>query len=90
MYYDFRKYRLKIIYSGTNFSSFLDFRLILSITAQSIFAVELSVWARWKGILIDNITKIKNNNNSNNKKNYLGSLKMALPKKYNFNIFQIW
>jgi hypothetical protein len=33
-YHVFRKYRLKTIYSGTNFSSFLDFRLILSITAQ--------------------------------------------------------
>jgi hypothetical protein len=32
----FRKYRLKTIYSGTNFSSILDFRLILihSITPQ--------------------------------------------------------
>jgi hypothetical protein len=53
-YYVFRKYRLKIIYSGTNFSSFLDVRLILSITAQSVFAVKLSAWARWKGILIEN------------------------------------
>jgi hypothetical protein len=43
----------------------LDFRLILSITAQLIFAVEPTIWARWKGILIDNITKIKNNNNTN-------------------------
>jgi hypothetical protein len=33
-YHVFRKYRLKTIYIGTNFSSFLDFRLILSITAQ--------------------------------------------------------
>jgi hypothetical protein len=39
-YHVFRKYRLKNIYSGTNFSIFFDFRLILSITAQSIFAVE--------------------------------------------------
>jgi hypothetical protein len=59
----FRKYRLKTIYGGTNFSSFLNFRLILSITAQSIFTVEPSAWARWKCILIENITKIKNNNN---------------------------
>jgi hypothetical protein len=27
--------------------------------AQSIFAVEPSAWARWKGILIENITKIE-------------------------------
>jgi hypothetical protein len=39
----FRKYSLKTIYSGTNFKSFLDFRLILSITAKSIFAVKPSV-----------------------------------------------
>jgi hypothetical protein len=58
-YHVFRKYRLKTIYSGTNFSSFLDFRLILFITAQSIFAVEPSAWASWKGILMENITKIK-------------------------------
>jgi hypothetical protein len=70
-------------------SSFLDFRLILSITAQSIFAVEPSVWARWKDILLDIITKIKNNNNSNNFF-FLGSLKTELPKKHIFNIFQIW
>jgi hypothetical protein len=57
-YHIFRKYRFKIIY-GTNFSSFLDFRVIHSITAQSIFEVEPSAWARWKGILIENITKIK-------------------------------
>jgi hypothetical protein len=57
-YHVFRKNRLKTIYSGTHFSSFLDFRLIFSITTQSIFAVEPSVWARWKGILIENITKI--------------------------------
>jgi hypothetical protein len=31
---------------------------MLSITAQSIFPVEPSAWARWKGILIENITKI--------------------------------
>jgi hypothetical protein len=54
-----QKYRLKTIYSGTNFSSLLDFRLILSITAQSIFAVEPSAWARWIGISIENFTKIK-------------------------------
>jgi hypothetical protein len=56
-YHVFRKYRLKSIYSGTNFLSFLDFRFILSITAQSIFALEPSAWPRWKGILIDNFTK---------------------------------
>jgi hypothetical protein len=51
----FQKYTQKTIYSGINFSSFLDFRLILSITAQSIFAVEPSAWTRSKGILIENI-----------------------------------
>jgi hypothetical protein len=45
--------------------TFLDFLLILSITAQSIFAVEPSTRARWKGILIKNITKIKNKKNNN-------------------------
>jgi hypothetical protein len=54
-YHVFRKYRLKL-FIGTKFSSFLDFRLILSITAQSIFAVE-NCWKGWKGILIDNFTK---------------------------------
>jgi hypothetical protein len=44
-------YRLKTIYSGANFSLVLDPRRILSITAHSIFAVESSAWARWKGIL---------------------------------------
>jgi hypothetical protein len=58
----FRKYRLKTIknyYSGTHFLSLLDFRLILSITAQSILTVEPNAWARWKGFLIENITKKK-------------------------------
>jgi hypothetical protein len=73
------------MYSGTNFSNFLDFRVILSITAQSIFAVEPSVWARWKGILIENITKIKKQQQL--LFFYLGSLKMELPKKRIFNIF---
>jgi hypothetical protein len=41
-------------YNGTNFSSFLDFRVILSITAQSIFVVEPSAWYCWKDILIEN------------------------------------
>jgi hypothetical protein len=68
-YHIFRKYPLKTIYSGTNFSSFLDFRLILSITAQSIFAVKRSACARWKGISID---KNKKNNNNNNFLFYLG------------------
>jgi hypothetical protein len=45
-YQVFQKYRLKNIYSGTNI------RVILSITAQSIFAVKASAWARWKGILL--------------------------------------
>jgi hypothetical protein len=39
---------------GTNFSSFLDCRFILSITAQSNFAAEPSAWARSKGISIEN------------------------------------
>jgi hypothetical protein len=38
------------------------FRVILSITAQSICVVESSAW---KGILIKNITKIKNKKNNN-------------------------
>jgi hypothetical protein len=62
--HDFLKYRLKTIYSGAKFSSFLDFRLLLSITAQTILAVEPT--ARWEGILIENITKIKNKKNNNN------------------------
>jgi hypothetical protein len=49
------------IYSSTNFSSFLDFRVIFSITAQSIFLVEASAWACWKGILKENFKKIKKN-----------------------------
>jgi hypothetical protein len=61
-YYVFRKYRLKTIYSGTNFSRFFYSRLILSITAQPIFAVAPSAWACWKGILIRNIKKENNNN----------------------------
>jgi hypothetical protein len=40
-----------------------DFRLILSITAHCIFAVEPSVGARWKGILIENIYKNKKTKN---------------------------
>jgi hypothetical protein len=83
-YHVFRKYRLKTIYSGTNFSSFLDFRLILSITAQSIFAAEPSSWARWKGISIDNFTKMKNNNNIF--LFYFGLLKWNYPK----NVFLIF
>jgi hypothetical protein len=49
------------------FSIYLVFysaSIFYSITAQSIFAVKPSAWARWKGILIENI--IKNNKNSNN------------------------
>jgi hypothetical protein len=65
-YHVFRKYRLKTIYSGTNFLSFLDFPLILSITTQSIFVVEPSAWARWKRILIENITKNKNKTTKKN------------------------
>jgi hypothetical protein len=33
------------------------FDLLLYITAQSIFAIEPDAWARWKGILIENIKK---------------------------------
>jgi hypothetical protein len=33
----------------------LDVRVILSIKAQSVFGLEPSAWARWKGILIENI-----------------------------------
>jgi hypothetical protein len=63
--YVFRKYRLKTIYSGTNFSRFLDFRLILSITTQSIFALEASAWARWKGSSIEKSKNEKKNYNNN-------------------------
>jgi hypothetical protein len=47
-----------------------------------MFAVEPSDWARWKGILIENIKKIKKQEKQH--KNfffYLGSLKMELPQK---------
>jgi hypothetical protein len=56
--------------NGTNFSSFLDFRFILSITAQSIFALEPSAWTCWEGISIDNFTKLKNKKNNNNKTHF--------------------
>jgi hypothetical protein len=51
-------------------------RVKLSITAQSMFAVEPSVWARWKGILIENITKIKKQEKQQQQLSffYLGSL----------------
>jgi hypothetical protein len=62
----FSKILSKKYLSGTNFSSFLDLRVILSITAQSIFPIEPSAWARWKDILIENITKIKNKKSKNN------------------------
>jgi hypothetical protein len=68
----------------------LDFQLILSITAQSIFAVEPSAWARLKGILIENLTKIENKkNNNNNFLFYLGSLKMELPKNLFLILFKL-
>jgi hypothetical protein len=54
-YHVFRKYRLKTFYSGTNFSSLLNFRLI---TAQSIFVVEPRVWSRWKGPLTEKINGV--------------------------------
>jgi hypothetical protein len=61
---------------------------LLSITAQTIFAIKSS--ACWKGILIENNTKIKNKkNNNDNFYFWLGSLKMELPKMLIFNIFQI-
>jgi hypothetical protein len=75
----FQKYR--IIFSGTNFSRFLDSRLILSISAQSIFAVEPSVWARWTGILTEKIKK---------KQIFLlGVTENVITQKRIFNIFQI-
>jgi hypothetical protein len=69
------------INSGTNFSSFRDLQLILSITVQSIFAVEQSSWARWKDISKDNFTKIKNKIKQQQQFFYVGSLKMELLKK---------
>jgi hypothetical protein len=50
--------------------------MLLSITAQSIFAVEPSAWARWKGILIEIIAKIKNKKNNN--KNFVFYLCMGI------------
>jgi hypothetical protein len=47
--------------------------------------VEPSAWARWKGILIENIPK--NSNSNNDFFFYLGSLNMELPKKKGFFIF---
>jgi hypothetical protein len=48
---------------------------------------EPSAWARWKGILIENITKPRKTTTF-----YflLGSLKKELSKKRIFNIFQTW
>jgi hypothetical protein len=86
-YHVFRKYRLKTIHSGTNFPSFLDFRLLLSITAQSIFAVEPTVSARWKGISIDNFTKIKNKKNNNIIFVLLGVTENGITQKNIFLIF---
>jgi hypothetical protein len=60
IYLDFRKYHFKTIHSGSNFLRSLDSRVVLSVTAQSIFGVEPSVSAHWKGILFK---KLKNNNN---------------------------
>jgi hypothetical protein len=53
--------------SGTNFSRVLDSLLILSITAQSIFVVEPSVWARWEGTLTGNAS----NNNYKKKTDFI-------------------
>jgi hypothetical protein len=47
--------------------------------------VEPSAWACWKNILKENFK----NTTKTTKKIYLGSLKMELPKKLIFNIFQI-
>jgi hypothetical protein len=52
--------------------------------------VEPSAWACWKGILIENLKKIKKQEKQQQQLFfYLGSLKMELPKKRIFNIFQI-
>jgi hypothetical protein len=51
-----------------------------------MFAVEASAWARWKGILIENIKNIKNNNNFF----FLLGFTENEPKKRIFNIFQSW
>jgi hypothetical protein len=40
-----------------NYSSFIDFQVILSIMAQSVFVVEPSAWPCWKGIFIENLKK---------------------------------
>jgi hypothetical protein len=85
-YHSFRKYRLKTIYNGTNFSSFLDFRLILSITAQSIYVVEASAWTQWKGILIEIIKKTTKKTTTTFK---LRSLKMELLKKHILIFFKL-
>jgi hypothetical protein len=69
-YYFFRKYRLKTIYSGTNFSSFLGFRFYHS-----------SVNFCDRTNCLDSLeNKNKKNNNNNVFLSYLGLLKMKLPK----------
>jgi hypothetical protein len=47
--------------------------------------VEPSAWARWKGILIEHITKIKNKKKQQHFFYFLG-----VAEKHIFNIFQIW
>jgi hypothetical protein len=63
-------------------------RDVLYFIAQSIFAVEPSAWARWKGILIKNILKNKRSNNNNIF--LFGVTENGITQKDNFNIFQTW
>jgi hypothetical protein len=53
--------------------------------------VEPSDWDCWKGILIENLKKIKKQEERQQQHYlfYLGSLRMKLHKKNIFNIFQI-
>jgi hypothetical protein len=58
---------------------------------QSIFAVEPSVWARWEGILIENLKKkIKKKENNNNIFFLLGVTENGITQKPFFYIFKIW
>jgi hypothetical protein len=52
--------------------------------------IELSAWACWKGILIENFRKVKKQEKQQQQLFlFLESLKMELPKNRIFNIFQI-